>query len=287
MSKVINCENFKNIPSLASGIGYREPWAKGLLSETGNGIDFLEITADHFIDSPKWKIDQLKELRQRFTLIPHGLDLSLGSAEGIDEKYLEKLISIIEIVDPPYWSEHLAFTKAGGLELGHLAPLPFSNEAIDVVAKNVQKVRGLISLPLILENITYGINMPGHEMSEAKFIRESLKAADCGWLLDVTNLHVNSVNHSFDVSEFLEEAPTERVVQLHYVGFSSNKKGYLIDDHGSPVNDEIWQLMDEVLAVCPAKGTILERDSKFPLFSEIIDEAERARSIGKKYKRWD
>ena len=287
MSKVINCEKFKNIPALASGIGYREPWTKGLLSETGNRIDFLEITADHFIDSPEWKIDQLKELRQRFTLIPHGLDLSLGSAEGIDEKYLEKLISIIEIVDPPYWSEHLAFTKAGGLELGHLAPLPFSNEAVDVVAKNAQKVREHISLPLILENITYGINMPGHEMSEAKFIRESLEAADCGWLLDVTNLHVNSVNHSFDVNEFLEEAPTERVIQLHYVGFSSNEKGYLIDDHGSPVNDEIWQLMDKVLAICPAKGTILERDSKFPLFSEIIDEAERARSIGKKYKRWD
>ena len=287
MSKVINCEKFKNIPALASGIGYREPWTKGLLSETGNRIDFLEITADHFIDSPEWKIDQLKELRQRFTLIPHGLDLSLGSAEGIDEKYLEKLISIIEIVDPPYWSEHLAFTKAGGLELGHLAPLPFSNEAVDVVAKNAQKVREHISLPLILENITYGINMPGHEMSEAKFIRESLEAADCGWLLDVTNLHVNSVNHSFDVNEFLEEAPTERVIQLHYVGFSSNEKGYLIDDHGSPVNDEIWQLMNKVFAICPAKGTILERDSKFPLFSEIIDEAERARSIGKKYKRWD
>ena len=276
-----------DIPVLGSGIGYREPWSQNLLSESGDGVDFLEITADHFMDAPNWKIDQLKELSKKFTLIPHALDLSLGSSDGIDQAYLEKLQSVIEVVSPPYWSEHLAFTKAGGLELGHLAPLPFSNEAIDVIANNVQKSREYIKLPLILENITYGIKMPGNEMSESEFITKSLSAADCGWLLDVTNLHVNSVNHSFDVKQFLEETPTERIVQLHYVGFSSNDKGYLIDDHGSAVNEEIWELMDQVLCLCPAKGTILERDSKFPKFSEIIDETQRAREIGEKYKRWD
>ena len=276
-----------DIPVLGSGIGYREPWSQNLLSESGDGVDFLEITADHFMDAPNWKIDQLKELSKKFTLIPHALDLSLGSSDGIDQAYLEKLQSVIEVVSPPYWSEHLAFTKAGGLELGHLAPLPFSNEAIDVIANNVQKSREYIKLPLFLENITYGIKMPGNEMSESEFITKSLSAADCGWLLDVTNLHVNSVNHSFDVKQFLEETPTERVVQLHYVGFSSNDKGYLIDDHGSAVNEEIWELMDQVLCLCPVKGTILERDSKFPKFSEIIDETQRARVIGEKYKRWD
>ena len=103
-----------DIPVLGSGIGYREPWSQNLLSESGDGVDFLEITADHFMDAPNWKIDQLKELSEKFTLIPHALDLSLGSSDGIDQVYLEKLQSVIEVVSPPYWSEHLAFTKAGG-----------------------------------------------------------------------------------------------------------------------------------------------------------------------------
>ena len=278
--------SFEHIPILGSGLGYREPWYESLISELGDKVDFLEITADHFMDAPNWKIDQLKELSEKFTLIPHALDLSLGTSEGINEAYIEKLQSVIEIVNPPYWSEHLAFTKAGGMELGHLAPLPFSNEAIDVVANNVQQTRDYIKLPLILENITYGLMMPGQEMSESNFITKTLEASNCGWLLDITNLYVNSVNHSFDIEKFLEETPTERVVQLHYVGFSSNDKGYLIDDHGSAVNEEIWKLMDRVLSSCPAKGTILERDSKFPKFNEIIGEIKRAQMIGGKYKRW-
>ena len=278
--------SFEHIPILGSGLGYREPWYESLISAPGDKVDFLEITADHFMDAPNWKIDQLKELSEKFTLIPHALDLSLGTSEGINEAYIEKLQSVIEIINPPYWSEHLAFTKAGGMELGHLAPLPFSNEAIDVVANNVQQTRDYIKLPLILENITYGLMMPGQEMSESNFITKTLEASNCGWLLDITNLYVNSVNHSFDIEKFLEETPTERVVQLHYVGFSSNDKGYLIDDHGSAVNEEIWKLMDRVLSSCPAKGTILERDSKFPKFNEIIGEIKRAQMIGGKYKRW-
>ena len=130
--------------------------------------------------------------------------------------------------------------------------------------------------------------MPGHEMSEAEFISKVFDASGCGWLLDVTNLHVNSVNHSFDPLLFLQQTPTERVVQLHYVGFTKNARGYLIDDHGNAVDEEIWELMDEVLRQCSGvKGTILERDSKLPSFNEIMDETDRARSLGKKYNRWD
>ncbi|MFL2480545.1 MAG: DUF692 domain-containing protein [Verrucomicrobiales bacterium] len=288
MSKLFDLQGLDQIPVLGSGVGYREPWFGPLTSAEGNGIDFLEITADHFMDAPRWKIDQLKKLKESFTLIPHSLDLSIGSSEGIDKVYLEKLARIIEFTDPPYWSEHLAFTKAGGLELGHLAPLPFSNEAVDAVSANVEKISEVIEIPLILENITYGVNMPGHEMSEAEFISKVFDASGCGWLLDVTNLHVNSVNHSFDPLLFLQQTPTERVVQLHYVGFTKNARGYLIDDHGNAVDEEIWELMDEVLRQCSGvKGTILERDSKLPSFNEIMDETDRARSLGKKYNRWD
>lgn len=276
-----------DLPVLGSGLGYREPWFDALTGDQVAQVDFLEITADHFIGAPRWKMAELDALLERFTLIPHALDLSIGSTDGVADRYLADLAELIKYVNPPYWSEHLAFTKAGGRELGHLAPLPFCHEAVDVVAGNVARVRAVIDRPFILENITYGIKMPGAEMTEPSFLRKVFDATGCGWLLDVTNLHINSTNHHEDVVDFLEEAPMERVVQLHYVGYSQRKSGQLIDDHSAAVNDEIWNLMDEVLRRSAVKGVILERDENLPEFAEIGREVAKARELGRRTGRWD
>ncbi|MBT5378849.1 MAG: DUF692 domain-containing protein [Opitutae bacterium] len=274
------------IPVLGSGIGYRDPWFKALTGEEGQAADFLEITADHFFDAPAWKLRELDALTERFTLIPHALDLSLGTAEGLDECYLAKLASLVARLSPPYWSEHLAFTKAGGRELGHLAPLPFSEEAVETVARNVKLARHYIDLPLALENVTYGFEMPGGEMDEATFLTMVLEVSECGWLLDVTNLYVNSVNHKRDPFSFLCATPMERVVQLHYVGFSIGKNGFLIDDHGADVDPQTRTLMEEVLRRCPAKGAILERDQNLPPFAKVAEEMAKTREAGRKCGRW-
>jgi uncharacterized protein (UPF0276 family) len=275
------------IPNLGSGIGYRDFWFRDLMNTTEDAPDFLEVTADHFMDAPRWKMRELDALMEKFPIIPHGLDLSLGSADGLDEVYLEKLADLINKINPPYWSEHLAFTKAGGRELGHLAPLPFSSEAIEVLAKNVERTKQFTDLPLILENITYGMEMPGGEMEEGTFIKEALEASGCGWLLDVTNLYVNSVNHSHDPDDFMNSAPMEKVVQLHYVGFSVGKNGYLIDNHGTDVNPEVRNLLERVLDRSSAKGAILERDENLPPFSKIAEEISLTRKAGKAAGRWD
>ena len=279
--------NFYSIKPLGSGLGYRDKWFNELFRNTQSQPDFLEITADHYIEAPDWKIRELDALLEKFTIIPHALDLSLGSADGIDMNYLEKLADLIHKINPPYWSEHLAFTKANGRELGHLAPLPYSIEAIDVVAKNIETTRQLIPVPLILENITYGIKMHEAEMDEASFLSKTFETAGCGWLLDVTNLYINSINHNFDLDEFLRNAPTEKVVQLHYVGFSTKDDGQLIDDHGSDVPPEIRNLLKEVQKITPAKGAILERDENLPSFEKIIHEIDITRKTGQSFRRWD
>lgn len=275
------------LPPLGSGIGYRDPWFADLTSEEGKQADFLEITADHFLDAPAWKMRELDALAERFTLIPHALDLSLGTAEGIDETYLAKLAKLVERVAPPYWSEHLAFTKADGRELGHLAPLPFCEEAVDTVARNVKLARRYVDLPLALENVTYGLELPESEMDEATFLTQTLEAAECGWLLDVTNLYVNSFNHKRDPRAFLDAAPVERVVQLHYVGFKVGENGYLIDDHGADVDPETRTLLEEVLRRSPAKGAILERDQNLPPFAKVAKEMATTREAGRRHGRWD
>ena len=187
---------------------------------------------------------------------------------------------MVEFVAPEYFSDHLCFTKSGGVKIGHLAPVPYTREAVNVFVKNISHVKKRIKTPLILENITYLVRFPSSEMSEAEFIKTILEETDCGLLLDVTNLYINSQNFGFDWRKFLDEIPLNRVVQLHFVG--SHKSGKrLIDAHANRTEKEIWEVFREVCARCDVKGAILERDENFPPFSEILDEIETAKTLSK------
>lgn len=273
-----------DLPTLGVGLGFREPFRGELFLNRGR-VDFLDVTADHYLDASPPKARELELLREHFTLIPHGLSLSLGSAEGLDDAYVGKLAELVRRLDPPWWSEHLAYTRAGGREIGHLTPLPCSREAVEVVCRNVERVRRHIQTPLILENISYLVEMPGAEMTEADFLAEVLERTDCGLLLDVMNLHANAVNHGYDPLEFLARIPLERVVQLHFVG-GHWQDGVLVDSHSAPTADEVWALLEAVLARAPVRGAILERDEHIPPLAELLGELERARELGRRCGRW-
>lgn len=267
----------KDLPDLGVGMGFRDVYRAETFLHRAE-IDFLEITADHYLDAPPKKIAELDLLEENFALIPHGLNLSLGSCEGIDEKYLEKLARLIEKINPAWWSEHLCFTRAGGVEIGHLAPLPFTNEAVETLIRNISAVKSVIKTPLILENITYNVRFPSSELDEAEFVRAILNETDCGLLLDVTNLYINSKNHLFDWRAFLEGLPIEKIVQLHFVG-SHRHGNRLIDAHADRTENEIWEIFAEVCRRAEVKGAILERDENFPPFGEILEEVKTARSL--------
>ena len=184
--------NVCDLPVLGVGIAFRQPFLADVFHHL-DAIDFLEITADHYFNAGPEKNGELDLLKRHFTLIPHGLDLSLGSAEGIDDAYLTAMAQLIARVDPPWWSEHIAFTRAGGVSIGHLAPLPWTREAVDVVVRNVERVKSRIHSPLILENITSPMIVPGSEMDEVEFLTAVLDRTGCGLLCDVANLYTNSV----------------------------------------------------------------------------------------------
>jgi uncharacterized protein (UPF0276 family) len=272
------------LPVLGVGLGFREPFLAELFLHRQQ-VDFLEITADHYLDAPPEKRQELELLADHFPLIPHGLNLSLGSAEGLDPAYLDRLAALVKRLDPPWWSEHIAFTRAGGVEIGHLSPLPFTGEAVEALCRNIAAARRRIEAPLILENITYPFTLPGAEMSEADFLAEVLERTGCGLLLDVTNLYVNAVNHGYDPHAFLDHLPLDRVVQLHFVG-GNWREGVLIDSHSQSTPPEVWDLMGQVIARAPVKGIVLERDENLPPFPEVLAELERARSIGRQHGRW-
>jgi uncharacterized protein (UPF0276 family) len=271
-------------PALGSGIGYRPQFRADLFAYRDQ-IDFVEIIADHYLDASKEKLDELELLKSHFPLVAHGLDLSIGSADGVDPRYLDKVAALIERIDPPWWSEHLCFTRAGGVSIGHLASLPYTQEAIDVVARNVEFVRRRIKTPLILENITCVVRIPGGEMDEPEFLSRTLEATDCGWLCDVANMHVNAMNFGMGAEGEFERWPWDRLVQMHYAG-GRERNGVLIDSHDAATSEAVWMLHDRVVARAPVKAVVLERDEKIPPFNELIDEVARARTTMVENGRW-
>jgi uncharacterized protein (UPF0276 family) len=273
-----------DLPALGAGLGYRAPFRADLFAHRDN-VDFLEIIADHYFDAPREKRDELDLLANNFTLIPHGLDLSLGSAEGLDGAHLDHLAALIERLDPPWWSEHLAFTRAGGVRIGHLACLPYTREAVDAVARNVETLRRHVKAPLILENITAAAPIPGAEMSEAAFVGAALEATGCGWLCDVTNLFTNAVNEGRDPGADFDRWPWERVVQMHFAG-GRLSEGVLIDSHDGPTSPAVWRLLESAVERAPVRGIVLERDERLPPFEDLVAEVDRARAIGRRFGRW-
>ena len=277
--------DFNQLPSLGSGMGFRLPLAKQILAAQ-ESLDFLEITADHFMEMSRQREKLLDQLKSQYTLIPHGLSLSLGSAEGLNSVYLRQLTDLVERVNPPWWSEHISFTQAAGVEIGHLSPTPFNEAALEVLVNNIRIAQEEIEAPLILENITYTMALPWNDIPEDEFLAELLDRTGCGLLLDVTNLYINSRAHGYDAHQLLDTLPADRVIQLHFVG-CEEINGELVDNHSQDTNEGIWELLESVLDRFPVKGAILERDKNFPEMKSILGELARLREMGRAKQRWN
>ncbi len=273
-----------DLPALGSGLGYRPQFRADLFANRAQ-VDFLEIIADHYFDASAEKLAELDLLKAHFPLVAHGLDLSIGGAEGLDPVYLDRLAALLARIKPPWWSEHLCFTRAGGVRIGHLAALPYTQEAIDVVARNVQTVRRRIKTPLALENITTVVRVPGAEMDEPEFLTRVLDATGCFWLCDAANLYANAVNQRLDLDADFERWPWDRLVQIHYAG-GRWRGGVLIDSHDSATSKAVWALYDRIVARAPVKGAILERDERLPPFADLLGEIGRARGPLREHGRW-
>ena len=222
------------LPRLGVGLGYRDAYRTDVFRNR-NQIDFLEITADHFFDPKPESNELLRLLASCYPIIPHGLGLSLGSADGLDRDYLKMFKSVVETVQPAWWSEHISFCRAGGIDIGHLTALPKTRATLKCLKENIRVSTSEIGAPLILENITQSIEYEEDTFDEASFLGEVLDENNCGLLLDVTNLYINSINYRFDAVQVLNRLPRDRIVQLHFVGFD-REEDLLIDGHSHSTN---------------------------------------------------
>jgi uncharacterized protein (UPF0276 family) len=260
---------------LTFGVGLRRPHFDGIL-ENNAGIDFLEILSENYMAFGGRPRRVLRAAAERFPIVMHGVSLNIGGLDPLNPDYLVRLGRLIEEVRPPWFSDHLSYSAHGGVEYNDLIPLPFTEEAVAHVVERIKQVQAIADVPFLLENPSYYVVMPGAEMSEAEFVCEVVRRADCGLLLDVNNVHVNAVNHGYDARAFIDAMPAERVLQYHIAGHDSSGE-FVIDTHGSYIIDEVYALYRYTLGRIGPAWTLLEWDNNIPSLEQLLRENDNVR----------
>jgi len=255
---------------LGLGIGWRPELSLDI--ERRAGLGFAEIVAENIEpDAIPKPLIKLRETGKQ--LIPHGISLSLGGAEAIDRARVIRLRDLARRLDSPLVSEHIAFVRAGGIEAGHLLPLPRTKAAIRVLIDNVNRAQDLLDTPLALENISALFEWPDAEMSDAEFVSEILEKTGAGLLLDVANVWANARNLGGDPAALLRQLPLERIAYVHVAG-GEERNGIYHDSHSAAVPTGVLDLLKTLCRMAPVPGVMLERDDHFPDASQLNHEMD-------------
>jgi uncharacterized protein len=217
----------------------------------------------------------------------HGIGLSIGTDEPLDFDYLDRVANIIERVNAPAYSEHLAFTRAQGRELANLLPLPRTEATAEAIIGKIREIQSKIPVPFLLENIAYMFEWPDSILSDAEFFNLICGETGAGMLLDVENLYLNARNHGFDACDFLEALPAGVVKEVHIaggvtIGRPFLERPFLADSHSHPVPSGALDLLDRALLLHAPSVIVLERDERLDAVEEILDDIAlvRARLAG-------
>ena len=264
-------------PFLGHGVGLRRDHFERVLSGPTR-IDWFEIISENFMAAGGKPLDVLGRMRDRYPLVMHGVSLSIGSTDPLDERYLDDLVRLAERVQPAWISDHLCWTSVGGHQAHDLLPLPYTEEALGHVVARVQRVQERLGRPIALENVSSYVAYRHSQVPEWEFLAEVSRRAGCGILLDVNNIYVSARNHGFDPNAYLEGVPQDAVWQFHLAGHS-DKGLYLLDTHDHPVADPVWDLYAAAVRRFGATSTLIEWDDRIPAFDRLEAESERARAI--------
>ena len=243
----------------------------------GERIDFLEIAPENWIGVGGKAGRALRALTERHPFTCHGLSLSLGGPAPLDETLLARIRRLLDTHGIAIYSEHLSYCSDDG-HLYDLMPIPFTEEAVRWVSARIRRVQAFLGQRIAVENVSY-YAAPSQAMTEIDFINAVLAEADCDLLLDVNNIHVNSVNHGYDAQAFLDALPGERIAYVHVAGHYVEAPDLLVDTHGAAVIDPVWALLARAYRNFGVRPTLLERDFNFPPLAELLAEVGTIRAV--------
>jgi uncharacterized protein len=264
------------------GLAWRPELAAGILSHLDR-IDIVEVIADDYFDAPKSKRRALKTLAIQVPVALHGVTLGLASSISVEMKRLEQTARLVEEIQPEFWSEHLAFVRGGGIEIGHLAAPPRTDATIEGSVGNLVRAEAIVGTMPLVENVATLIDPPGSKLSEAEWACRILIAANCDLLLDLHNLYANSVNFGFDPRAYIDRIPQKQIHVIHLAGgrwiqSKSTDERRLLDDHLHDVPEAVYELLTSVgERIDHSLTVILERDGQYPPIKALLDQLDRAR----------
>ena len=264
--------------TLTAGLGFKMQHLDEALTSRDPGLWF-EVHAENYMVDGGPRLAALAALRQRHPISLHGVGLSLASATAPDPVHLARLLTLVERIQPVAVSDHLAWHTWNGVHHADFLPFPRTEAALACVVANVQRVQDRLGRPILIENPSLYVDLPGHEMSEVAFLTGLARRSGCGLLVDVNNSYVSAANLGFNAAAALDDIAPELIGEIHLAGHGSDgdpASPLLIDTHGAPVAEAVWALYDRLIDRIGPRPTLIERDDDVPAFSVLMAERERA-----------
>ncbi len=264
---------------VASGIGLRAAHHERVRAEQPD-IAWLEVHTENFLGGGATPA-MLEALRERYAISLHGVGLSLGSAEGLDEEHLARIAALVRRIEPAAVSDHVSWSVTGGVYFNDLLPIPYDEDALTVIARNVMRFQEAVGRTVMVENPSTYLRHVQSDRAEPQFLAELCQRSGCGLLLDVNNVFVSTENHGDDAQAYLSAIAHLPIGEIHLSGHHLRQIGnrsIRIDDHGSPVSDPVWALYERALAVIGPRPTLIEWDSALPPLETLLAEAGKAQA---------
>jgi uncharacterized protein (UPF0276 family) len=260
-----------------AGLGLRRSFLTEIVDKPAKNVSFYEVAPENWITIGGKLGKQFRAMTERFDFICHGLSLSIGSTDPLDEDFVLDVKNFMHDHKIKFYSEHLSYCSHQG-HLYDLMPIPFTSDAVSHVAKRIQRVQDILEQKIAIENVSY-YAAPGQEMDEIDFFNAVIEEADCDVLIDLNNIYVNSVNHGYDAETFLRAIPAHRIAYAHIAGHYVEADDFLIDTHGADVIDPVWKLLAKAYELYGVFPTLLERDFNIPGLEVLSKEVDTILSI--------
>jgi uncharacterized protein (UPF0276 family) len=274
--------SMRALGAMSAGAGLKREHA-GEIFDGPRRLDFFEIHAENYMGAGGPPHHLLHRIREDYPLSIHGVGLSIGGTAPLDREHLRRLKRLVKTYRPALFSEHLAWSTHEGVFVNDLLPLPYNEISLGHVCDHVDEVQEFIGMPMLLENPSTYVSFGASTMSETDFLRAVAQRTGCGLLLDVNNVHVSAVNHGFEAAAYIDAFPIAFVEEFHLAGFADDRDSagacLLIDDHGRPVSEPVWDLFGRALSRSGPAPTLVEWDNNVPPFAVLAAEVERARAL--------
>ncbi|MFT6077721.1 MAG: hypothetical protein ACJA02_001095 [Myxococcota bacterium] len=273
----------KQIPASANdvGVGLRHPHHQYVLAKKPS-VPWLEVHSENFFASGGPALNFITKIRENYPLSLHGVGLSLGSAQKVDQKHLQSLKKLIKITEPFLVSDHISWSNIEEQVLNDLLPIPYTKESLEILADNICQTQDFLKREILVENPSTYLSFQNSHLPEDEFINQLAKKSGCKILLDLNNIYVGSQNNNFSAHKYLENINPGIVGEMHLAGHSIRQvEGgqILVDTHNDFVCDPVWDLYELAVKKFTNVPTLIEWDQDIPDFQVLLSEAKKAQKI--------